>query len=276
MTSRLEHLFKFTKQNDIDALQKNKLTFDDLYKEDLAQRTLFSYAQKNQAILNLFYQQAEKFFTQKNEPDLKKRDRNGYGLLHWAVMCFQNKDTLNALYAQGADINGNNPPFYITPAYQATQDNNQSALKFLLDKGADIHLRTSRGATPLHSAAETGHHDIIKLLLDSGARTSERCSNGITPIFIAAQNGHDQAIELLVDAGADVNQRCANNATPLFAAIQNGHTQAVQRLINAKANVHTYVNNDISMLDVARRFNHTEIILLLEAVEKKGNHLPPG
>jgi ankyrin repeat protein len=264
MASRSEDLFVFTKQGNLESLEANELSFKDLYNEDLTRRTLFSYARRKQAILNFFYQKACVFFQKDNVMALDKSDRKGRGLLHWAIMCFQDQAVLSNLIDNGADINFSKPPFYITPCYQAVQDENKQALAVLLSASVDIHKLTENLATPLHTAAENGNPIIIKQLLDAGAKVNEPCDKGGTPIFIAAQKGHHDALQLLIDAGSNVNKHCISNATPLFAAIQNGHTESVKRLINADANVNDAFQENIKMIDVAKHFNHTDIIRLLK------------
>ncbi len=264
MSSRSENLFEFTKQNNIESLKAHELSFEDLYKEDLAQRTLFSYASNNQPLLNFFYQKSLSFYSKDNRILFEKSDRKGRGILHWAIMCFQDIDVLNDLISQGADVNFSKPPFYITPSYQAAQDENAKALNVLLKQHADIQKKAGNGATPIHTAAENGNSTVIEQLITAGAKVNDACERGGTPLFIAAQKGHHNVIQLLIDAGSDVNQACMNNATPLFVAIQNGHTESVKHLINAKANIHDAYRDNIKMIDVAKHFNHNDIMLLLQ------------
>jgi len=78
-----------------------------------------------------------------------------------------------------------------------------SAIKSLLELGADVNKRTSRGDTALHRASEAGHEDIVRLLLDAGAETGG--SSFPRPLHAACEHSYTEIVDMLLESGADPN-----------------------------------------------------------------------
>lgn len=95
-------------------------------------------------------------------------------------------------------------------------------VKALLKAGADpnIHSRTRDNMfdtkTPLIVAVLNGNKEIIKALLDAGANINDRTSKGYTPLYASAfNNGNIKEItSMLLEYGADQNTKI-NNKTAL-------------------------------------------------------------
>lgn len=66
-----------------------------------------------------------------------------------------------------------------------------------------VNAQGSVGSVPLHQAAETGDDEMINLLLDHGAHIETKNSRGLTPLFVAIECGHATTIRLLLLAGAN-------------------------------------------------------------------------
>jgi ankyrin repeat protein len=67
-----------------------------------------------------------------------------------------------------------------------TAQRSVAALKLLLDAGGDIHLKDNiRGQTPLHGAAFWGWNDAVKFLVERGADLNVKDRNGMTPVDAA-------------------------------------------------------------------------------------------
>ncbi len=117
----------------------------------------------------------------------------------------------------------------------ASYSGQAEAVRFLLTRGADIHLpsQSERAATALHLAV-TGWQvgmraHIVALLLDRGADPEATDSRGNTVLHLAAQEGARETVELLLRRGANVNARRKDRATPLGAALKDGQTAVSDR-----------------------------------------------
>lgn len=100
----------------------------------------------------------------------------------------------------------------------ATLRGSFEAVKLLLEMGASVDLKTSKGQTPLHIAANNGHLDVAKLLLENGANLNAIATNGMTPLMYAARFNHVQLFTYLVDMGASIYERDPYGGTVLYHA----------------------------------------------------------
>jgi ankyrin repeat protein len=148
-------------------------------------------------------------------------------------------DTVNALLADGADINQPSAGDHTTPLLIATLNGQFDLAKALLDRGADPTIASENGATPLYAALncewapkalypqprayanqKTTYLDLMRAILDKGADPNVRLSKkvwyqgysfdlsgvdeiGATPFWRAAYASDIEAMKLLVAHGAD-------------------------------------------------------------------------
>ncbi len=113
------------------------------------------------------------------------------------------------------------------------------AVKFLIQRGADVNLANKAGATPLMRAA--GQPDVIQLLVANGADVRARSGLGNTPLHTTARSfGASKSIELLLKAGADVNATNVFGATPLMIAAASGDLDSVKLLVKNGADVNAH------------------------------------
>lgn len=84
----------------------------------------------------------------------------------------------------------------------------EPAVEVLLELGANINVRDSRGNTPLHNALlrkDRKYNATIELLLDKGADINAQNYEGGTPLHSALVNYDYETASLLIDRGADID-----------------------------------------------------------------------
>jgi len=118
-----------------------------------------------------------------------------------------------------------------TPFLRAALSGDVTAMRLLLDKGADPNMATKEGTTPLMAAAginwvvgqtysrsENEYLEAARLCLEQGTDVNATNSQGFTAMHGAANRGFDAMIKLLVEHGAKVDVKDKEGRTPLTFA----------------------------------------------------------
>ena len=105
-----------------------------------------------------------------------------------------------------------------TPLIKASTKGDSSAVKKLINEGANINEPDSAGATPLHYAVSTGNYNLVKMLIDKGADVNARDKGDSTPLMNAICYNNVDMVKLLIESGADVNAKDSFGNTALMSA----------------------------------------------------------
>jgi ankyrin repeat protein len=89
---------------------------------------------------------------------------------------------------------------------RACLDGNLNKAKELLDQGASPDY-LCKSFSPLIIASLKGHTEIVQLLLEKGADVNLRTENGPTALMEASARGHADIVKTLLDKGAEVNAK---------------------------------------------------------------------
>ena len=183
----------------------------------------------------------------------------------------------------------------------ATEFNNQNAVKFLLEKGANVNAQSATGQTALMNAAEYSSLEIFKLILEAGADVNIQdkvlADTALTKIIQSLNNMYYinlkyEKVKLLLDAGADPNIPKKNGDTALLEfcfSLANtnigeyipypGITRAIddepkilKLLIDAGANVNIQRQEDEAtpLLIIAKNFGDTAQAIFLKMLIDAG------
>ena len=68
---------------------------------------------------------------------------------------------------------------------------------FLVDRGADVNFKNSRGLSILHRVVAHGHLEAAKMLVENGADVQSRDRNDKTPLSIALDKGYTELADYL-------------------------------------------------------------------------------
>jgi len=126
---------------------------------------------------------------------------------------------MQAAVAAGADIQtgrvGSESPHF-TPLYSAVYRGFASGAKWLIEQGADPHVkRSDDGHTPMMEAARDGNYEIVAALIEAGADVNAvRSDDGQTALHMAAQRGRADVARLLISHGANIDAVDSRMNTP--------------------------------------------------------------
>ena len=149
-----------------------------------------------------------------------------------------------------------------TPLHGAAGFNpNPAVVALLLDRGADIHRKTTGGVTPLHYAAQYNPDPAVAaLLLNRGANIYSKTSGGATSLHYAAQdNSNIEMIKLLLERGAseEINARDSDGRTALHYAALNTNPAVADLLIDLGLEI------DVDTINAAATSNSNPVVIAL-------------
>ncbi|NWJ04010.1 ACAP3 protein, partial [Crypturellus undulatus] len=120
------------------------------------------------------------------------------GLLIYKAAQARNLPLMAEALAHGAEVNWvNDEDEHKTPLIQAVMGGSLIACEFLLQNGADVNQRDSRGRAPLHHATYLGHTGQVCLFLKRGANQHAVDGDGQDPLSIAVQAANADIVTLL-------------------------------------------------------------------------------
>ncbi|WJG10681.1 ankyrin repeat domain-containing protein [Aliiglaciecola sp. LCG003] len=133
------------------------------------------------------------------QADVNTQDNNGVTPLMYAVGT-ANRQLLQQLATNGADLNAVSQPTKMTPLLVAVEQGDKGSAMLLLKLGANVNASNHEGYTPLMAAAESGQHEMLKMLVTQGAKYTLKDAKGMSAMHYAQKNRHmkiDQFLQSL-------------------------------------------------------------------------------
>ena len=220
--------------------------------------------------------------------DVNVRDENGMTPLIYAAF-FGHDAVAKELIDCGADVNacGNNGANALMASLQNAKG--ERIAKLLLDSGADVNACDGQGITPLMAAIYTDSIEMTLYLLEKGADVRVKCSKGWTALDLAKQKENRQLLQILhqaglfknadliyaarigdikwltalINGGANVNDKNDDQESPLLWASFGGHVKVVKTLLDNGARVNDRNKEGWSALMAAAEANSEELVKLL-------------
>ncbi|MYE89965.1 acyltransferase family protein [Candidatus Poribacteria bacterium] len=100
----------------------------------------------------------------------------------WVAVKTGNREALNVHFANGTDLDTQDPQTGLTPLSWAIFVGKVETVEQLIRAGADINGKNRDGGTPLHEAAFMGRDQIARVLLQNDADVEATDENGKTPL----------------------------------------------------------------------------------------------
>ncbi len=130
------------------------------------------------------------------------------------------------------DLNRPNKMGWPPIVYASRGDNGEhpEEIQALLQNGANIEARNTKGATALHTAAKAGFITVVQLLIDSSANLEAVDHQGETPIFYALRSTikhkdkQKSVLQTLLKSGANPQHKNRKGLTAIELANRKGLT----------------------------------------------------
>jgi ankyrin repeat protein len=186
------------------------------------------------ALSNFFYDMTKMLNTKLYKLDQKSLDL-------WFAAKKGNIDGMKKALESGANIDLTiKDRSDTTPLMQAILSKNTIAVKFLIDKGANVNKIDNKKFSPLYYISEqTGDHvlKIAKLLIDAGADVNKEHKEKLTALDIASALGNIDLMNLLVTSNANINHFADDNWNALHQAFYEGKLKSIQFLLSKGAKI---------------------------------------
>ena len=170
---------------------------------------------------------------------------------------------MKLLLSIGAVPHGWNSSF--EPIIFAAQSGQTEAVRFLLDKGADVNSHGKELNTPLSDAAEYGHFETVRLLLSKGADVRPQYGQ-LSALCGAAENGYAGIVRLLLAHGAGEDK---DDVRALRAAVTRRQPEVVRILLARGVEVNDKTYYPSVLADAIEKGNQEIIGLLKRAGAKE-------
>lgn len=236
-------------------------------------------------------------------------DMEGFTARHYAslrndfeiLLCMFGTDTkINKKNKNDVILLNKENNYGLTLLHWAVMQGNFEIVKYIVEKGANIHKKDINGLTMLHHAAKAGRLEMVKFLLAHGANPNEMDEGGMTPRHYASKHpkmfelmtGTDTeiinkkyknditllefavktlnfgTIKYLIENGASVNEKDSAGLTPLHWAVIFRDLEIVKYLVKNGANVKIKDDSGDTPLDIATERGYRKIVKYLETFQE--------
>ena len=118
-----------------------------------------------------------------------------------------------------------------TPLHVAAIEGKANSVRFLLKKGAMIHLKSKFNRSPLLDSILFYHEEIVQILLQAGAHFGPKEDREIASYLCKAIFKRDIAqLKLFLDAGANPNLSFQDQRTPLHLVYNSNKAVSLNEL----------------------------------------------
>ena len=141
-------------------------------------------------------------------------------------------------------------------------------VKLLISFGADINAKNVGSRTPLSLACSRNFYQVAELLLEFGCETGSIYGDSFSPLHHASENNNGKLAEILLQYGADANEK-DDEMTPLHVAASSSGILAAQVLLKHGADVEVVNLSGETPLAVAA--GHGNLPMIKLSIESGAN-----
>ncbi|CAH1777485.1 unnamed protein product [Owenia fusiformis] len=123
----------------------------------------------------------------------------------------------------------------VTPLWCAAVANHLGCVKSLICHGANVNATSDTDSTPVRSACFMTNIEVVKYLVEKGADIHKPNVNGGTCLINSVQNRH--LCEFLIEKGVDVNVQDQSGNIALHYAVKENRLDTVKLLVESGSNV---------------------------------------
>ncbi|KAJ5536372.1 hypothetical protein N7513_009558 [Penicillium frequentans] len=138
-----------------------------------------------------------------------------------------------------------------------------TAVRLLLDKGADVNAQGGGYGNALQAASVGDHEEMVQLLLEKGVDVNEQGGGYGNALQAASLGGHEEVVQLLLEKGADINAHGGEYSSALQAASVRGHEEVVHLLLEKGADVNAQGGLYGNALQAALLGNQEKVLQML-------------
>ncbi len=165
--------------------------------------------------------------------DVNLAQADGMTALHWAALNGDLK-TIDVLLVAGAVTDPLTRVGGYTPLHLAASRGHAPIVMRLLDAGSKPKAFTTTGVQAIHLAAQAGSPDAIRFLVDKGADVNARdTTHGRTPLVFAASQNRVDAMRMLIEKGANSRLETTVIDYPQRSAADSASRSTRDRIITA-------------------------------------------
>ena len=154
------------------------------------------------------------------------------------------------------------------PIIDAIDHHREDLMRWLIDAGADLNIKSEGGGAPLHELLVTGFATParIRLLVAKGAIIGSTDDTKATPLHVAVSRGLVEETSALLELGAEVNAIDVKGNRPLHRAVQTGQPAVLQAVLESKPIIDAQnADGSTALIDAARLGFPEMVKQLLEA-----------
>ncbi|XP_064385276.1 E3 ubiquitin-protein ligase mind-bomb-like isoform X1 [Halichondria panicea] len=148
------------------------------------------------------------------------------------------------------------------PLHLCAYSDEDEATTILIDAGADVNSKNSKGASPLIIAAVKGHYSVLRKPANHpNIKLHEQDSDGDTALHCAVLAQKNESVTILLDAGADPTLLNFRLFTPIHEAARIGFLPAVEHFNRRFVeHINLFKDDGYTPLHLAALNDHLDVI----------------